>query len=368
MFGEVYKGKTILVTGHTGFKGSWLSTWLNMLGAKVVGYGLAPKTQCDNFVVSKLDNEIIDIRGDVRDKESLQKVFASYSPEIVFHLAAQPIVRLSYEEPVETYEVNVNGTLNILECMRKYDSVRLGIMITTDKCYENKEQIWGYRECDPIGGYDPYSASKGCAEILISSYRNSFFNPRQYRSHQKAVSSVRAGNVIGGGDWSVDRLIPDCIKALQNDEIIEIRNPHSVRPWQHVLEPLSGYLLLGEKMLEDGEKYSSSWNFGPDFESIISVEELVNKIIKFWGKGEYFIADREEKLHEASQLNLDCTKAKVNLGWRPILDIEKALEYTVEWYKHFKDSNALDICKRQIEEYGMEIISPIALKRTNLKI
>jgi len=244
-FNNIYRGKTVLVTGHTGFKGSWLSIWLSELGAKVIGYALDPYTERDNFVLSGLGKKIVDIRGDIRDRDKLEKVFLKYTPEIVFHLAAQPLVRLSYEMPVETYETNVMGTVNVLEAIRKTKDTRIGIMVTTDKCYDNKEQLWGYRESDPLGGYDPYSSSKGAAEIAINSWRLSYFNPQDHAKHGKAIASARAGNVMGGGDWAKERIIPDCIKALEAGIPIEIRSPQSVRPWEHVLEPLSGYLLLG---------------------------------------------------------------------------------------------------------------------------
>lgn len=351
-FNGIYNGKTVLVTGHTGFKGSWLSIWLNELGAKVIGYGLDPYTDNDNFVVTGLKDKIIDIRGDLRDEEKMMRVFEEYKPEFVFHLAAQPLVRLSYDIPKETYEVNVMGTLNVLECIRKSQSVKVGIMITTDKCYENKEQIWGYRETDAMGGYDPYSSSKGCAELLISSYRNSFFNPKDYDIHGKSIASVRAGNVIGGGDWSKDRIVPDCIKALQKNEIIEIRSPLSTRPWQHVLEPLSGYLLLGEKMYSNPELYCEGWNFGPDYDGIQPVKNVVDYIVKFWGDGQWKDVSQNKKVHEATLLSLDCTKAKQLLNWYPKLNLENALRYTVEWYNSFGKLDMYDLCVKQISGFS----------------
>lgn len=247
-FRAFYKGKRVLLTGHTGFKGSWLAIWLYELGAEVIGVSLEPYTERDNFVLSGIGKRIVDLRGDIRDGEKMKQIFQQYRPEIVFHLAAQPIVRLSYEIPVETYETNVMGTIRILEAMRNTPDVKVGVMITTDKCYENKEQIWGYRENEPLGGYDPYSSSKGAAEIAIASWRRSFFNPETYEKHGQSIASVRAGNVIGGGDWALDRIVPDCIRALEAGKPIEIRSPQAVRPWQHVLEPLSGYLLLAMKM------------------------------------------------------------------------------------------------------------------------
>ncbi len=351
IFHNFYKGKTVLVTGHTGFKGSWLSIWLNELGVKVVGYGLDPYTDKDNFVVTGLKDKIIDIRGDIREEGKLDEVFKMYKPQIVFHLAAQPLVRLSYENPKETYETNVMGTLNVLECIRKSDCVRVGIMITTDKCYENKEQIWPYREDDPMGGYDPYSSSKGCCELLISSYRNSFINSKDYDKHGKAIASVRAGNVIGGGDWSKDRIVPDCIRALMNREDINIRNPKAVRPWQHVLEPLSGYMLLAKKMYEDNTSYCSGWNFGPDYDSIVPVSKIADLITKEWGSGKWRDVSNENAPHEANLLRLDCTKAKTYLKWSPKLNIEEALELTLGWYKYFNVKDPYELCINQIQNY-----------------
>ena len=350
-FNNVYKNKTVLVTGHTGFKGSWLSIWLRELGANVIGYALDPYTEKDNFVLAKLENKITDIRGDIRDKEHLEKVFEQYKPDFVFHLAAQPLVRLSYDQPVETYEVNVMGTINVMECIRKTPETRIGIMITTDKCYENKEQIWGYRENEAFGGYDPYSSSKGAAEIAISSWRNSFFNPKDYEKHKKSIASVRAGNVIGGGDWSLDRIIPDCIRALEKGEAIRIRNPKAIRPWEHVLEPLSGYLLLGQKIYEEPSKYCEGWNFGPNLDSIVSVWKIGEKIIKYYGSGELEDKSKKDELHEAKLLALDITKARFNLGWKPRWDIDKAIEKTVEWYKKYSNEDIYELCIKQIEVF-----------------
>lgn len=349
---DIFKNKTVLVTGHTGFKGSWLSIWLRELGADVIGYALDPATKDDNFVVTGLSSKITDIRGDIRDKEKLQEVFQVYKPEFVFHLAAQPLVRLSYDIPFETYDINVMGTLNVLECIRKSNSVQVGVMITTDKCYENREQIWGYRETDSLGGYDPYSSSKACAEMLISSYRNSFFNPDKFHIHKKSISSVRAGNVIGGGDWSKDRLIPDSIKALSSSRYINIRNPYSIRPWQHVLEPLYGYMLLASKMYENGIKYSGAWNFGPDEDSMVPVKVVADYIVKYWQSGRWVnLSSEDESMHEAAFLALDCTKAKTYLKWRPIFSLEEAIKYTVNWYKRYKSINVYDLCVEQIEDY-----------------
>lgn len=352
LFNNFYKDKRVLITGHTGFKGSWLSIWLNELGANVVGYGLDPYTEDDNFIVSRLKDKIIDTRGDIRDCEKLQEVFTKYKPEILFHLAAQPLVRRSYEIPKETYEVNVMGTLNVLECIRNTDSVKVGVMITTDKCYENKEQIYPYRETDPMGGYDPYSSSKGCAEILIASYRNSFLSPKDYEKHGTSIASARAGNVIGGGDWSKDRIVPDCIRNLIENKDIEIRNPNAVRPWQHVLEPLSGYLNLASKMYNDGLNFCSGWNFGPNIDSIVPVKTVAEIIINKWGKGKWVDLSNHSAVHEANLLCLDCTKARVKLGWEPKLNIDGAVEYTVDWYKNYKNSNVYNLCRKQILEYS----------------
>jgi len=272
LFNNIYNGKRVLVTGHTGFKGGWLSLWLKELGAEVIGYSLDPPTKPSFFEAVDLKNKLIHIIGDVRDEKHLLSVFTKYQPEFVFHLAAQSLVRRSYKEPRLTYETNIMGTINVLETVRKTNSVKACIIITTDKCYENKEWVYGYRENDPMGGYDPYSSSKACAELVVSAYRNSFFNPKDYgKIHNIALSSVRAGNVIGGGDWGKDRIITDCVKTLFENKTINIYNPQATRPWQYVLEPLSGYLLLGSKMYKDGRKYSSAWNFGSGDNAIITV-------------------------------------------------------------------------------------------------
>lgn len=350
-FSNIYKGKTVLVTGHTGFKGSWISIWLNELGSKVIGYALDPYSEKDNFVLSGLSNKVVDIRGDIRDKAKLESVFNEYKPEIVFHLAAQPLVRLSYDIPVETYEVNVMGTINVLECIRQTNETKVGIMITTDKCYDNKEQIWGYRENEPMGGYDPYSSSKGAAEIAINSWRNSFFNPKEYEKHGKSIASVRAGNVIGGGDWALDRIIPDCIRALEANKPIEIRSPQSVRPWEHVLEPLSGYLLLGQKMLEEPTKYCEGWNFGPNLDSIVSVWDIASRVINNYGSGELKDLSNPNALHEAKLLALDVSKARFILGWKPTLDIDETIKMTVDWYIQYKKEDVYNYCVKQINDF-----------------
>ena len=308
---SAFQGKRVLVTGHTGFKGSWLSIWLHAMGAKVIGVALDPATDRDNFVLSGIGQKIeADIRADIRDRQKMLDIFRQYQPEVVFHLAAQPLVRLSYDIPVETYETNVMGSIHIMEAIRHTDSVRAAVMITTDKCYENREQIWGYRENEPMGGYDPYSSSKGAAEIAISSWRRSFFNPADYgKKHHVSIASVRAGNVVGGGDWAKDRIVPDCIRALEAGQTIEIRSPKAIRPWQHVLEPLSGYLLLAAKMLEEPTRYCEGWNFGPRTESVTPVWDVATMITKYYGKGELKDVSAPNALHEANLLMLDISKA-----------------------------------------------------------
>lgn len=351
IFQNFYKGKKILITGHTGFKGSWLAIWLHELGAEVIGIALDPYSERDNYLLSGIKDKIIDIKGDIREGKMLKSIFAEYQPEIVFHLAAQPLVRLSYDIPVDTYEVNVMGTINVLEAIRATDSVKVGVMITTDKCYENKEQIWGYRENEPMGGYDPYSSSKGAAEIAIASWRRSFFNPEQYYMHGKSIASARAGNVIGGGDWALDRIIPDCIKALEAGKSINIRNPKAVRPWQHVLEPLSGYMLLAKKMWNHPTEYCEGWNFGPNANSIANVWDVATKVTQNYGCGELKDLSDPNNLHEANLLLLDISKAKIKLGWEPKLNLDLTIELTVDWYKKYKSENAAKICVEHIQKY-----------------
>jgi CDP-glucose 4,6-dehydratase len=339
LFSGIYMGKTVLVTGHTGFKGSWLSFWLHQMGAKVIGYSLEAPTNPSHFELLNLD--IISVIGDIRDLDKLNETFETYKPDIVFHLAAQALVRLSYENPIETYETNVIGTLKVFEACRKH-AVKAIVNITSDKAYKNKEWLWGYRENDPMGGYDPYSSSKGCAELLTSSYRNSYFNPYEYaQSHTTLLASCRAGNVIGGGDWAHDRLMTDIILSVSQGEKVSIRNPNATRPWQHVLEPLSGYLAIGQKLLEEKVEFGEAWNFGPSDEGSISVEEVVQNVKKHWDKIDYEINRDPNQRHEANLLKLDCSKAHSRLQWKEVWDSRTTFEKTVTWYKTWYEKNKL---------------------------
>jgi CDP-glucose 4,6-dehydratase len=332
LFNGVYKNKTILVTGHTGFKGSWLCFWLNQMGAKVIGYALEAPTIPNHFELLKLD--IISITGNIKDLEHLNRVFQTYKPDIVFHLAAQALVKCSYENPIETYETNVMGTLKVFEACKNANTKAI-VNITSDKAYENKEWIWGYKETHSLGGYDPYSSSKSCADILANSYRNSFFNPKDYKkTHNTLLTSCRAGNVIGGGDWAKDRLMTDIMLSISQDKRVEIRNPNATRPWQHVLEPLSGYLHIGQKLLEEKVEFAEAWNFGPNDEGNITVENVLKSVKKYWNKLEYDIKPNSE-FHEANLLKLDCTKANSVLKWHSVWNNITTIEKTVNWYKNF---------------------------------
>ncbi len=337
LFSSIYKNKTVLVTGHTGFKGSWLTYWLVKMGVKVIGYSLDIPTKPNHFEL--LDYDIISIIGDIRDLEKLNDVFKQYKPDIVFHLAAQALVRLSYANPIETYETNVMGTLKVFEACRQ-NNVKAIVNITSDKAYENKEWIWGYRENDEMGGHDPYSSSKGCSEILTSSYRNSYFNNQEYKkTHNTLLASCRAGNVIGGGDWALDRLMMDIMVSVSQNKKVKIRNPYATRPWQHVLEPLSGYLHVGQKLLEEQVEFSDAWNFGPSDEGSISVEEVVKNVKKHWDVIEYEINKEESQIHEANLLKLDCSKAHTLLNWKDVWSSNTTFEKTVKWYRSFYEKN-----------------------------
>lgn len=342
---EFYKGKRVLLTGHTGFKGSWMAVWLHEMGAKVTGISLDPVSAKDNYVLCDLGNKITDIRADIRDGNQMKQIFMQFQPEIVFHFAAQSIVRLSYDIPVETYEINVNGTIHIMEAIRNTQSVQSAVMITTDKCYENIEQNYAYRENDPLGGFDPYSSSKGAAEIAISSWRRSYSLP---------LASARAGNVIGGGDWAPDRIIPDCIRAIEAGNPIKLRSPKSVRPWQHVLEPLSGYLLLAMKLYEEPQKYNQAWNFGPQTTSVSTVLEIATGLVDSFGKGVITDESDSNQPHEANLLMLDITKAQEDLGWVPLLSLSDSIELTSEWYKRYQTGNVYALCVEQIKRYVHE--------------
>lgn len=353
MSSSFWQGKRVFLTGHTGFKGSWLSLWLQQLGAEVTGFSLVPSTQPNLFETANVENGMTSIIGDIRDLEHVKKVFKQVQPEIVIHMAAQALVRYSYDNPVETYATNVMGTLHVLEAIRSITTVRSAVMITTDKCYENKEWQWGYRENEAMGGHDPYSSSKGCAELLIASYRNSFFPAGKHNQHQTAIASARAGNVIGGGDWSEDRLVPDIIKAFVNQKTVNIRNPKAIRPWQHVLEPLSGYLVLAEKLYTEGNEFAEAWNFGPKSEDVKPVQWIVEKMALQWGDKVKWNVDTEEHPHEAHYLRLDCSKANENLHWHPQWDLPHALQKIIKWHKAILDGKDMqNMCIEQINEYS----------------
>lgn len=355
-----FHGKKVLITGHTGFKGSWLSLWLQSMSAQVVGYALAPPTNPSLFEVAKVAEGMTSIVGDIRDLEHMRAVFAEHQPEIVIHMAAQPLVRYSYIEPVETYSTNVMGTVNLLEAVRSTKSVKAVVNVTTDKCYENREWAWGYRENEPMGGYDPYSSSKGCAELVTAAYRQSFFQQSTINrslstfndKHSTAIASARAGNVIGGGDWAEDRLIPDILRAITDGRAVNIRNPHAIRPWQHVLEPLSGYLLLAQKLYEAGTDYAEGWNFGPNDEDAKPVQWIVESLTRSWGEGASWVIDSGNHPHEAHYLKLDCSKAKGRLDWHPRWHLDEALEKIVEWQKNYQQgADMRTVTLKQIDIY-----------------
>jgi CDP-glucose 4,6-dehydratase len=346
---EFWNGKTVLITGHTGFKGSWLTLWLKKMGAKVTGFSKDIPTTPSLFELADVANGINSIEGNIRNFDEIYKAIKNTNAEIVFHMAAQSLVRESYQNPRETYETNVMGTVNLLDAIRDIKKTRLMINVTSDKCYENKELDRAYKEEDSMGGYDPYSSSKGCSELVTSAYRNSYF---QSDDHKIALSSVRAGNVIGGGDWAKDRLVPDLIQSIIDGKELKIRNPDAIRPWQYVLEPLSGYLLLAEKMWSNGEEFSQAWNFGPNEESK-KVSWIIGKISEMYGKKLNLFSDTSENLHEAKILKLDCSKSQTKLGWIPKTNIEKGLEMTVDWYKEYeKNSDMRQASEKQIDYFN----------------
>ena len=349
---EFWRRKRVLITGHTGFKGSWLSLILHKFGSEVHGYALDAPTEPSFYNTGRIYELVNSQTGDIRDFGRLSEFVRDIKPEIVIHMAAQPLVRESYKKPAETYSVNVMGTVNLLEAVRHTPGIKAVVNVTTDKCYENREWHWGYRENEPMGGYDPYSNSKGCSELVTAAFRNSFFNAKDYPDHGVALASARAGNVIGGGDWADDRLIPDFIRAITNKEEVKIRSPYAIRPWQHVLEPLTGYLILAERLYSDGPKFAEPWNFGPQDTDARNVGWITEKFSELWGEGFTYSIDKDPQPHEATYLKLDCSKAKAQLEWYPKWDLGKALRATVDWYKAWSNKeNVRDICLSQIEEY-----------------
>ncbi|EIJ43119.1 CDP-glucose 4,6-dehydratase [Beggiatoa alba B18LD] len=347
-----WQHKKVLLTGHTGFKGSWLALWLQQLGADVIGYSLPPPTQPNLYELAHVAQQMQTTIGDIRDLTALTHCLQKYKPDIVFHLAAQSLVRYSYQNPVETYASNVMGTVHLLDAVRQTNSVKAVVIVTSDKCYDNQEWIWAYRENEPMGGYDPYSNSKGCAELVTMAYRNSFFHPANYAQHGVAIASVRAGNVIGGGDWAQDRLIPDILQAFIANRPVQIRNPHAIRPWQLVLEPLQGYLLLAEKLYLEGTKFAEGWNFGAEEKDSRPVQWIVEKLAQIWGSGATWQTDNLQHPHEAHYLKLDSTKAKTYLGWQPKLSLETSLTWIVEWYQHYLHQADMEtITRAQIANY-----------------
>lgn len=349
---QFWAGKKVFLTGHTGFKGAWLSLWLNKLGAQLTGYSLPPPTVPSLFETAGVASIVDTQFEDIRNLEALVAAVRKAEPEVVFHLAAQPLVRLSYQDPVATYSSNVMGTVHLLEAVRACPSVRAVVVVTSDKCYENREWDWGYRENEAMGGYDPYSNSKGCSELIVSAYRRSFFNPKHYAQHRVALGSGRAGNVIGGGDWAGDRLVPDFIRAIVAGEELRIRSPHAIRPWQHVLEPLSGYIVLAQQLLTDGAHYADGWNFGPNEQDARPVDWLVDRLVKLWGDGARWCLDDQVHPHEANYLKLDISKARGRLGWAPRWTLAETLAQVVDWYKaHAAGQDMSQVSLAQIAAY-----------------
>lgn len=350
---EFWKTKKVLITGHTGFKGSWLSLWLQACEAQLFGYSLGVPTTPSLFEIGQVADGMVSIMGDIRDLSHLMRVVKEHEPQIVIHMAAQSLVRVSYEDPIQTYSTNIMGTMNILEVVRNSDSVRVLLVITSDKCYENQEWFWGYRESDPMGGHDPYSSSKGCAELITTAYDRSFFSKEPLIDAPVFVASTRAGNVIGGGDWARDRLVPDIMKAILEKQPVFIRYPKAIRPWQHVLEPLRGYLILAEKLWHYGRQFVGPWNFGPNDQESKPVSWIVDSLIKLWGEEACWKTDSAEHPHESNYLKLDCSKARILLGWTPILTLNKSLEWIVEWYRAYSSGKDMHhITQNQIARYG----------------
>lgn len=357
-----WRGKHVLLTGHTGFKGGWLSLWLQEKGAEVCGVALPPPTHPNLFEDADIAAGMRSVVGDIRDVDLLTRVFAEHRPEVVFHLAAQPLVRSSYEDPLGTYSTNVMGTANVLEAARRTDGIRAIVVITTDKCYENREWDWPYRETDRLGGYDPYSNSKACAELVVLAYRNSYFNPAQSDRHRVGLASVRAGNVIGGGDWAEDRLIPDMMRAFMEGRPVRIRNPHAIRPWQHVLEPLRGYLMVAESLCEEAGN-GQAWNFGPEQSDARPVEWIVRELAEIWGEGALWELEQAAQPHEAQMLKLDCSKAAARLGWRPELNLRDALTMTAVWYRErMQGGNMRALTLSQICKYEQRVEANTAIR------
>lgn len=349
---DFWKDKRVFLTGHTGFKGSWMALWLQSLGAAVTGFALPPPTRPSLFEEARVSDGMLSIIGDIRELSAVRKAMDAARPEVVIHMAAQPLVRYSYQNPVETYATNVMGTVHLLEAVRNTPCVKAVVNITTDKCYENREWVWGYRENEPMGGYDPYSNSKGCAELVTSAYRSSFFNETKYAEHGVGVASVRAGNVIGGGDWAQDRLIPDILNGFERGQVVNIRNPHAIRPWQHVMEPLRGYLTLAERLYEDGTSYAEGWNFGPNDEDAKPVAWIVERLAEMWGGGAEWQLDAGEHPHEATYLKLDISKVRSRLGWHPALRLADALELITDWSKQRQAGvDVRELTLNQIQTY-----------------
>jgi len=358
MNASFWRGKKVFLTGHTGFKGSWLSLWLQQLGAELTGYALVPPTNPSLFEMADVERGMTSIIGDIRDGAMLAKAMRQAGPEIVIHMAAQPLVRRSYVDPVETYSTNVMGTVHLLEAVRQTPSVRAVVNVTTDKCYENKEWIWGYRESEPMGGFDPYSSSKGCAELVTAAYRNSFFNLAKYDEHHVALATARAGNVIGGGDWAEDRLIPDILSAFENARPVVVRNPLATRPWQHVLEPLRGYLMLAEKLCTAGPEFAEAWNFGPQGDDARPVEWIVSKLAEKWSHGASWQVDAGAHPHEATYLKLDISKAEHFLHWQPLMRLDQALSMIVDWTRgKLAGSDLRALTQAQIQAYQAQVDS-----------